>query len=80
MLTSRWMQRDDNSSRVSPLRLRMDRSLAPRKCPLRKSVGMAVLVIGTARPPRCEKRRLCEINSVKFLSSNSMRFAPMLGR
>ena len=34
---SRWMQRAESSSSVSPLRLRIERSLAPRKCPLRSS-------------------------------------------
>src|SRR3979411_1790927 len=35
------MQRTDSSSSVSPLRLRTERSLAPRRWPLRNSSGTA---------------------------------------
>ena len=35
-------ERADSSASVRPLRLRMERSLAPRKWPLRSSVGMTV--------------------------------------
>src|SRR5438309_4313456 len=48
------MQRADNSSRVRPLRLRKARNLVPRKWLLR-----VCWVIG-----------VCEINNVKFPSSN----------
>src|SRR3979490_341652 len=57
------MQRADSSSSVRPLRLRTARNLAPRKCPLRNSSGIAWPVRTLCM--------LCEINSVKFPRSNS---------
>ena len=55
----RWMQRTDSSS-VSPLRLRSEHSLAPRKWPLRSSSGICCIAMPAGLTA-------CEINSVKFL-------------